>query len=75
MGVAEIMQEIRKLPEADLLALVEQVDAEAARAVDERFEKAVAEGGFDEMAAAALRESREGKTVSLHEIFDDRGVS
>ena len=75
MGVAEIMQEVRKLPDNDLLALAAQVDLEAARAVDHRFECLVRDGQFADLAAEALREEKEGKTRPLHEILDERSVS
>jgi hypothetical protein len=75
MGIAEIMQEVRKLPDDELLALAAQVDEEAARAVDHRFESLVREGRFEDLAAAALHEEKEGKTVSLHEVIDQHGVS
>ena len=70
MGVAEIIQEVRKLPDDQLLALAAQVDEEAARAVDYRFESMVREGGFADLAAEALREEKAGKTVPLHEVLD-----
>jgi len=75
MIIAEIMKEIRKLPDEELLVLAAQVDEEAARAVDERFAARVGEGAFDEMAAEALRELRENKTMPLHEVIDQRSVS
>jgi hypothetical protein len=75
MGIAEIMREVRKLPDDELLALAAQVDEEAARAVDHRFESLVREGRFEDLAAEALREEKEGKTVSLHEVIDQHGVS
>ncbi len=75
MSIAELMSEIRKLPDDDLLALAAQVDAEAARAVDERFSAKVREGCFDEGAAEALRELKEGKTVPLHEVLDECRIS
>ena len=37
MGIAEIMREVRKLPDDELLALAAQIDEEAARAVDHRL--------------------------------------
>jgi len=74
MGVAEIMREVRKLGDADLLDLAAQVDAEAARAVDQRFECLVRDGHFAAAAAAALREKKEGTTRSLDEILDERIV-
>ena len=70
MEIAEIMREVRKLPDDQLLALAAQVDQEAARAVDHRFEAMVREGGFADLAEEALREEKEGKTVSLHEVLD-----
>ena len=75
MEIAEIMREVRKLPDDQLLDLAAQVDEEAARAVDHRFESMVHEGGFAELAAEALREEKEGKTVPLHEVLDQRHVS
>jgi hypothetical protein len=75
MGIAELLKEIRKLPDAELLELAAQVDAEAARAVDEQFAARVSEGAFDDLAAEALREQREQKTVPLHEVLDQRGIS
>lgn len=75
MGIAEIMREVRKLPDDELLALAAQFDEEAARAVDHRFESLVRDGHFADLAAEALREEKEGKTVSLHEVLDQRDVS
>jgi hypothetical protein len=75
MEIAEIMREVRKLPDDQLLALAAQVDEEAARAVDHRFESMVREGGFADLAAEALREDKEGNTVPLHEVLDQRHVS
>ena len=48
MGIADLMNEIRKLPDDELLALAAQVEAEAARAVDTRFTAMVKEGDFDQ---------------------------
>jgi len=75
MGIAEIMHEIRKLPDDQLLALAAQVDEEAARAVDHRFESMVREGHFADLATEALREEKERKTIPLNEVIDQRGVS
>ena len=75
MGIAEIMREVRKLSDEELLALAAQVDEEAARAVDHRFESLVREGRFENLATEALREEKEGQTVSLHEVLDQRDVS
>ncbi len=75
MEIAEIMREVRKLPDDQLLSLAAQIDQEAARAVDQRFESMVREGDFSELAAEALREEKEGKTVPLHEVLDQRDVS
>jgi hypothetical protein len=74
MGVAELMGEIRKLPDDELLALAAHVDAEAARAVDTRFASMVKEGAFDQCATDALKELKEGKTISLHEVLDERRI-
>jgi hypothetical protein len=75
MSIAELMKEIRKLPDEELLALAAQVEEEAARAVDEKFAACVGEGVFDDCAAEALRELRMNQTVPLHEVLDQRGVS
>lgn len=75
MGIAEIMREVRKLPDDELLALAAQVDEEAARAVDHRFESLVREKHFADLAAEALIEDKKGKTIPLHEVLDERGVS
>ncbi len=72
MGIAEIMQEVRKLPDDQLLALAEQVEEEAARAVDLRFENMIALGAFDELAAQALLEDRNRETITLNEVLDQR---
>lgn len=74
MGITELMNEIRKLPDAELLALAAQVDAEAARAVDERFSAKVRDGVFDDLAAQALVELEAGRTRPLHEVLDERRV-
>ena len=64
------MNEIRKLPDQERLLLAAQGEAEAARAVDECLAARVSEGAFDELAADALKEFREQKTVPLHEVID-----
>jgi ferritin-like protein len=75
MGIAEIMREVRKLPDDELLALAAQVDEEAAKAVDHRFECLVRDGRFEDLASEALREEKEAKTIPLHEVLNERGVS
>jgi hypothetical protein len=50
------------------------VDAEAARAVDTRFASMVKEGAFDQCATDALKELKEGKTIPLHEVLDERRI-
>ena len=75
MGIAELMGEIRKLPDDELLALAAQVEAEAARAVDTKFTALVREGDFDELAAEALKELKEGKSIPLHEVLDEHRIS
>ena len=75
MGIAELMGEIRKLPDDELLVLAAQVDAEAARAVDTKFTALVREGDFDELAAEALKELKEGKSIPLHEVLDEHRIS
>ena len=74
MGIAELMGEIRKLPDDELLALAAQVDAEAARAVDTKFTALVREGEFDELAAEALKELKEDKSIPLHEVLDEHRI-
>ena len=74
MSIAELMKQIRMLPDDELLALAAQVDEEAARAVDHRFESLVRDGHFADLAAEALREEKEGKTISLHEVLDQRRI-
>lgn len=74
MGVAEIMKEVRKLPDDQLLALAAQIDEEAARAVDHRFESLIKDGHFADLAAEALNEETAGKTRPLHEVLDERDV-
>lgn len=74
MGIAEIMREVRKLPDEELLVLAAQIDEEAARAVDHRFESRIREGDFEDLAAEALRELKEGRTKPLDKIFDEREV-
>jgi hypothetical protein len=69
------MREIRRLPDDQLLALAAQVDEEAARTVDQKFESLISEGRFAVMAAEALREEKEGKTAPLHEVIDQHCVS
>jgi hypothetical protein len=51
------------------------VDAEAARAVDTKFTALVREGDFDELAAEALKELKEGKSIPLHEVLDEHRIS
>ena len=75
MGIAEIMREVRKLPDDELLALAVQIDEEAAKAVDHRFESMVCNGHFADLAAEALCEEKEGKTIPLHELLDERDLS
>ena len=74
MGITDLMIEIRKLPDDELLALAAQVEAEAARAVDTRFTAMVREGDFDELAAEALKELKEGKSIPLHEVLDEHRI-
>ena len=64
MGIAEIMREVRKLPDDELLALAVQVDEEAARAVDQRFESLVRDGHFTDVAGEALREEKQKENLT-----------
>lgn len=75
MDVAELIREAKKLPEKELHLLAQAVGEAAAAAVDARFEQDVLDGRFDAMAAEALNELKSGRTVSLHEVLDERGVS
>jgi hypothetical protein len=75
MSITEIMKEIRKLPDEELLVLAAQVEEEAARAVDERFAARVNEEHFDTLAAQALQELRMNQTVPLHKVLDQRNLS
>lgn len=75
MDVAELIREAKKLPEKELQLLAQAVGEAAAAAVDARFEQYILAGKFDVMAAEALKELKSGKTVSLHEVLDERGVS
>ena len=75
MGIAEIMQEVRKLPREQLLALAAQIDEAAASVVDQYFESMVRDGCFADLAGAALREEKNGTTIPLHELLDERGIS
>lgn len=56
IGVVEIMKEVRKLPDDQLLALAARIDEEAARAVDHRFESLIKGGHFAALAAEALHQ-------------------
>jgi hypothetical protein len=58
-----MLHEVRKLPHDELFALAAQVDEEATRAVDQRFESFLRDGHFADVAADALREEKEGITV------------
>lgn len=75
MEVAEIMREVRKLPDDQLLALAAEVEEAAARAVDQRFADKVGGGVFAHLAADALREDKEGRTSPLHEVLDEHRIS
>lgn len=76
MGIAELMCEIRKLPDDELLALAAQVaDEAAAAAVDARFEEDILVGRFDAMAAEARKDHAEGKTVELDAFLADPKLS
>ena len=74
MGITDLMTEIRKLPDDELLALAAQVEAEAARAVDTRFTAMVKDGNFDELVAEALKELKEDKSIPLHEVLDEHRI-
>ncbi len=75
MSIAEIMREVRKLPDDELLRLAAEVEEAAARVVDLRFEQRVRDGDFDALAARALEEHRQGQTVPLDEVLDHQGLS
>lgn len=75
MGIAELMTEIRKLPEKELHLLAQAVGEVAAAAVDARFEEDILSGKFDDMAADALKDHAEGKTVELDAFLADPRLS
>ena len=75
MGITELVREMRKLPDEDLLSLAGEIDEVVAEAVDRKLERAVAGGHFDDLAAEALREHGEGKTTALHEVLDNADLS
>lgn len=68
MSVAEIVNEARKLPLAQLQLLAAELDEAVAQRVDSRFNEAVEAGAFDQMAAEALHEYRAGKTKPLDNL-------
>jgi len=75
MGIAELMCEIRKLPEKELSMLAQAVGEAAAAAADARFEKDIVAGRFDALAAEALKDHADGKTVDLDAFLADPGLS
>ena len=75
MSAAEVMELVRELPEREVLDLGQMLDDWAAELVDRKFENAVRAGAFDDLAAEALRETGDGRTVPLNEVLDNEHVS
>jgi len=75
MEVAEIIREAQKLPEKELQILARAVEEASAAAVDARFEEDILAGKFDAMAAEALKDHAEGKTIELDAFLADPGLS
>lgn len=65
------MDLVKRLPEREAMDLGRMLDNWLAGIVDRKFEAAVSAGVFDAMAAEALREAKEGKTIPLNEVLDD----
>jgi len=74
MSAVEVMDLVKRLPEREAMDLGRMLDDWLAGIVDRKFEVAVSAGAFDAMAAEALREAEEGKTIPLHEVLDDRRI-
>lgn len=72
MSANEIMELIRKEPEEVVMALGELLDDLRADLVDQKLGEAVMAGKFDDLAAIALTEHAEGKTIPLHEFLHQR---
>jgi hypothetical protein len=65
MSAVEVMDLVKRLPEREAMNLGRMLDDWLAGIVDRKFEVAVPAGSFDAMAADALREAEEGKTIPL----------
>ena len=65
------MDLVKRLPEREAMDLGRMLDNWLAGIVDRKFEAAVSAGVFDAMAAEALREAKEGKTIPLNEVLDE----
>lgn len=75
MEVKELIREARKLPEKELRILAQAVGEATAAAADAGFEKDILAGRFDAMAADALKEHAEGKTVDLDAFLAEPRLS
>lgn len=75
MKVKELIREARKLPEKELRMLAQAVGEATAAAADVGFEKDILAGRFDAMAAEALKDHAEGKTVELDAFLADPELS
>jgi hypothetical protein len=75
MEVKELIQEVRKLPEKELHILAQAVGEAAAAAADAGFEKDVLAGRFDAMAAEAIKDHAEGKTIELDAFLAEPELS
>jgi len=71
MSAVEVMDLVKRLPEREAMDLGRMLDNWLAGIVDRKFEAAVSAGVFDAMAAEALREAKEGKTIPLNEVLDE----
>ncbi len=75
MEIKELIQEVRKLPEKDLLILAQAVGEAAATAADAGFEKDISAGRFDAMAAEAIKDHADGKTIELNAFLAEPELS
>jgi hypothetical protein len=75
MSAAGVMNLAKQLPEKEVLDLARLLDAWTAAMVDQKLEAAVQSGAFDQMAADALQELEDGKTIPLDEVLHDPRLS
>jgi len=67
--VLEIEQAIERLPEQEFRTLASWIQDKIEADADRTFEKAVGDGKFDHLAAQALKEIAEGRTMPLDEFL------